>query len=186
MKIISMMMALAMLLVTAGAVWAAEGMPEMPQPAAEHAWLQQFVGEWESETEAKMPHEDTTMTMKGTESTRSLGGFWTITEVKSTMMDQPFTGTMTLGYDTNKQKYVGTWVDSMTGHMWQYEGALDESGKVLTLESEGMCPMRPGKTTKFRETIEIKSPDHKVFSSAMMDENGQWTTMMTSHARRVK
>jgi hypothetical protein len=172
------------LTLSAAIVQAEEMMHQMPQPTAEHQWLQQFVGEWESDTEAFMEPGKPAMHMKGTESVRPLGGFWTITEVKSTMMEMPFTGNMTLGYDADKKKYIGTWVDSMTGMLWNYEGALDASGKALTLEAEGYCPMRPGKLTKFREVLEMQDKNHKTYKSYMMDDDGTWVNMMTSRATR--
>lgn len=182
----ALLTAMTLLTLSTGASWAEEKMPEMPKPTAQHEWLQQFVGEWESETEAHMEPGKPAVRAKGTEIVRPLGEFWTVSEVKSTMMDKPFTGNLTLGYDADKKKYVGTWVDSMTGHLWNYEGAVDDSGKVLTLETEGACPMRPGKLTKFKEVIEMKDKDHKVFSSAMQGDDGQWVTMMTSQATRKK
>jgi len=177
---------LAATVLCAGISWAADmaDMPVMPKPTMEHQWLQQFVGNWESETQATMTPGEAPVVSKGTEEVEPLGAFWTITEVKSTMMDKPFTGTMTLGYDTDKQKFIGTWVDSMTGKLWEYEGNVDAAGKKLTLETEGACPMHPGKVTRFKEEIELKSPDHKVFTSSMLDDNGQWVTMMVSNAYR--
>jgi hypothetical protein len=157
----------------------------MPSPGPAHAWLQQFVGEWETETEAMMEPGKPPMKTTGTETVRPLGQFWTVSEIKSTMMDKPFMGNLTLGYDAEKQKYVGTWVDSMTGKLWEYEGTVDATGNVLTLETEGMCPMM-NKMTRFKEVIEVKNKDHKVFSSSIQMEDGSWVTMMTSHARRLK
>jgi hypothetical protein len=177
-----LMSLLALTVLSTGASWA----QDFPKPTPEHVWLQQFVGEWESETEAMMEPGKPPVKAKGTETIRPLGGFWTISEVKSTMMDMPFSGNLTLGYDTDKKKYVGTWVDSMTGHLWEYEGNLDATGKTLTLESEGVCPMRPGKMSKFKETIQVVNDDHKVFSSAIQGEDGKWVTMMTSHSLRKK
>ncbi len=175
--------ALTLAVVTTG-VSLAEQMPQFPQPAPEHAWLQQFVGNWEYESQAYMAPDKPPMLSKGTETVRPVGGFWIMDEITGTMFDKPFTGLMTLGYDTNKQKYVGSWVDSMTGQSWDYEGTVDPTGKILTLESEGMCPMRPGKITKFKEVMTLKDANHKVFTSSMLGEDGNWVTTMTSEARR--
>lgn len=184
MKSISRLLAtLAVMIFSTSGSWA-EGMPEFPKPSPEHAWLQQLVGEWDAETEAYMAPDQPPVKLKGTESIRSVGGFWTVSEIKSTMLDQPFTGNLTLGYDTDKKEYVGTWVDSMTGRLWNYQGKLDAAANTLTLETEGACPLSPGKVTKFREVIELKSPDHKVFSSFMLGEDGQWIPTMTSHSQR--
>src|SRR3712207_8501500 len=43
---------------------------------------------------------------------------------------------MTLGYDPQTQRYVGTWGGSMMNYLWVYDGELDVDGRVLTLASE--------------------------------------------------
>lgn len=172
------------LIAFAGVSMAAEP-PKFPEPQKEHAWLQQFVGEWEADVEMNMPGMPPS-TSKGTESTRAIGGFWVLAENKGTMLDKPFTGLLTLGYDPEKKQFIGTWVDSMTSHLWVYEGTLNEAGTMLTLNSEGPCPTAPGKLSKFKETIEFKSKDHKVFTSSMQDENGKWVTGGTIDYRRAK
>ena len=97
-----------------------------------------------------------------------------------------FNSLLTLGYDPPSQKYIGTWVDSMNSHLWEYEGTVDQTGKILTLLTEGPCPTKPGETMKFKEEIEFKSPDHRVFTSSYQDESGKWTTGVVSHSRRKK
>jgi hypothetical protein len=90
---------------------------------------------------------------------------------------------MTLGFDPEKKQYVGTWVDSMTGKLWQYTGKVE--GNRLTLETEGICPMQ-AKPVRFRDTLELIDADHKTYTSAMMGEDGKWLTVMTSKAERIK
>lgn len=160
--------------------------PGQPQPAKEHQWLRQLVGEWETEAEIVVQPGQPPVSGKGTESVRSIGGFWTLSEVQATLFDQPLTGIMTLGYDPEKKRYVGTWIDSMSHHLWQYEGSLDEVGRVLTLEAEGPNMIAPGTTARFRETIEIKSKDYRVFTSSIEVEPGKWQTFLTVHYRRKK
>ncbi len=159
--------------------------PQMPKPQKEHQWLQQIVGEWEYEGECQGEPGKPPVKAKGTESGRLVGGFWAVLENKGEFMGSPFTGILTLGYDPEKKKYVGTWVDSMGSTLWQYEGALDSTGKILTLETEGPCPMEPGKLMKVRDIIEIKGGDHKVFKGTI-EKDGKWETMMTMNYRRNK
>lgn len=175
-------MTLAVLLVSAGAGWA----QEFPKPGPEHEWLQRFVGEWEGEMNVYMEPGKEPMKAKGKETVRSTGGFWIVSEMQNNFMDMPMTGVMTLGYDPDKKKYVGTWVDSSNSHMWQYEGTVDASGKTLTLETEGPCPMKPGKMFKFKEMVELQNPDSKLYTSTMQDENGQWVTIMSGTSHRMK
>ncbi len=160
---------------------------EMPQPTAEHQWLQQFVGEWETETDVTGMPDHPPMKGKGTETVRSIGGFWVIGEGTGSMEGVPgnMIGIITLGYDVSKQKYVGTWIDSMTGILWVYEGTVDAARKTLTLHSEGPCPFKPG-LVKFKETVEFKSADHRVFTSSFQNDDGSWTQMLTVNHRRKK
>lgn len=159
----------------------------MPGPEKEHGWLEQLVGEWTTETDmSAMPGQPpTTEKCKGTESVRSLGGFWTISEFKGTMPGgEPMSGVMTLGYDAQKKKYIGTWVDSSNSHMWHYLGTMDAAGKVLTLEAEGPDMTTPGKTAKYRDVIELKSKTERTLTSSFQGPDGKWTQMMIATVRR--
>lgn len=161
--------------------------PEMPPPVKQHEWLQQFVGEWDVEIEVTMEPGKPSIRGKGTENTRMLGGFWVVAEGKGEIDGTPGTisSLLTLGYDSNASKYVGTWIDSMNSYLWKYEGKLDAARKVLTLETEGPCPLRAG-LVRFREVTEFKNNDHRVFTSSMLGEDGKWVTMVTAHYRRKK
>jgi hypothetical protein len=170
-------------LVLAGGMYAADP-PQLPAPQKEHDWLKQLEGEWVTESEMLMEPGKPPVKCKGTEVVRSLGGFWTVGEIKSDFMGTPVTGIMTLGYDPNAKKYVGTWVCSVEGHFWKYEGTLDAAGKVLTLNTEGTDMSAPGKLATMKDVIEIKDKDHRVLTSSMQGPDGKWVQFMTLHARR--
>jgi hypothetical protein len=93
---------------------------------------------------------------------------------------------MTLGYDPQKQRYVGTWVGSMMTHLWVYDGYLDPEEKVLMLNAEGPSWAEEGKLAKYKDVIEIQSEDHRVLRSHMLGDDGQWHQFMTAHYRRNK
>lgn len=169
----------------ASGAWAQE-VPEFPPPAQEHQWLQQLVGEWETECEMFPKPSEPPVKSRGTETVRAIGGFWVLAENHGEALGQPFTGVLTLGYDAAARTYVGTWIDSMTGHLWTYQGTVDATGKTLTLETTGPCPASPETEMKFKEVLEIRSPDHKVFTSSVQGDDGAWTTILTIHYRRKK
>jgi Protein of unknown function (DUF1579) len=175
----------AALTISAAALLAQEP-PQMPPPVKEHEWLQQLAGEWESEVEIFMVPGQPSIKGKGTESARMMGGFWLIGEGTGEMMGMKMTNMLTLGYDPEKKKYVGTWADSMSSYLWKYTGTVDADGKKLTLDTEGPCPMKPGVTSKFKEVIEIKDKDHKVFTSSILGDDGKWTTMIIAKSTRKK
>jgi hypothetical protein len=110
---------------------------EMPGPVKEHELLQKFVGKWESEGEAFMAPGQPPTKLKGVESSRLIGGFWFVGQIKSTVPDFPYEQILTIGYDPAKKKYIGTVIDSMTSHLWQFEGTFDVTGNILTWETEG-------------------------------------------------
>ena len=162
-----------------------EGMPPMPPPPGEHhEWLQQLVGEWTTESEMApgMPDMKTT----GTDTVRSLGGRWILCDHAGEFPGMgPFTAVLTLGYNPETGKYQGTWIASIEDHMWIYEGTLDPTGKILTLETEGpdMMNPAPGKTAKYRDVIEIKSADHRTMTSSALVE-GEWVEFVTMNYHR--
>jgi hypothetical protein len=167
---------------TAGA--AAVRAQDMPQK--EHDWLKQFIGEWESEGEVFLEPGKPPLKWKGPESARAVGGFWVVSEGKADFLGQPMTSLRTLGYDPAKKKYVATSVGSFSSHLWTYEGTLDAAGKVLTLEAEGPSPAALGTLCKWRDTVEFKDKDHRVFTNAVQVEGGNWQTVVVVNSRRKK
>jgi hypothetical protein len=165
-----------------------EAMEMQATPQKEHQWLQKLVGEWTSEatmtTEPGKPAE----TCRGTESVRSLGGLWILAEGHGEMPGGgAATMLLTLGYDPQRQRFLGTWVGSMMTHLWIYDGFMDAAERVLTLEAEGPDMSSPEpKTAKYRDVITLESSDHRVLTSHMLGDDGQWHAFMTAHYRRRK
>lgn len=155
---------------------------EMPPPAKEHQWLQQFVGDWDLEIEIMMAPGQPAMKSKGFDRSRMVGNYWLVSEGKN--HEFPYECRLTLGFDESKQRFVGTWLDSMSAFLWHYVGTVDLTGKRLTLETEGPFPPGGGKLTKFREVTEFKSADHRVFTSARLEESGAWVTQLQINFRR--
>jgi hypothetical protein len=157
------------------------------EPQNEHRWLQKLVGDWTYEGEASIEPDKPAEKMTWTETVRSLGGLWILAEGHGEMPGGG-TGTtiMTLGYDPQKQRYVGTFIGSMMTNLWIYEGVLDAAGTVLTLDTEGPNMAVEGKTAKYKDVIEWKSDDHRVLASHMLADDGKWHLFMTANYRRKK
>lgn len=162
------------------------------EPQQKHQWLQKLVGEWTYEGECPMGPDQSPSRYQGTERVLSIGGMWVLGEGEGEM---PGGGTarmlITLGYDPNRKRYVGTWVGSMMAYLWVYEGELDASGKVLTLNSVGPLFGSDGtpdwsRMIQYKDVIEFHDDDHRTFSGHMLGEDGQWVQIMSSEYRRVK
>jgi len=164
---------------------------EMPLPTKEHEWFRQLEGSWAGEMDmlvdpmnpTKAPEKP--LKSKVTESTTLLGGFWALAAVKGEMMGQAFEGRGQYGYDAAKKKYIGTWIDSMMPHLWEYEGSLDPSGKVLTLEAMGPDCVNPTAMTRYRDVHEIIDKDTRRMTSAVQRE-GKWVPVMRGELKRTK
>ena len=156
------------------------------EPTKEHQWLHQLVGDWAYEHDAQMAPDQPTQKFTGTERVRSVGGLWIVAEGQGEMPGGGVAQTvLTLGYDPQKNRVVGTWYGSMMHNLWVYDGSLDAAANRLTLDTEGPDFANPGKTAKYRETLELESDDHRVFSSSVLGPDGKWTTIMTAHYRRT-
>jgi hypothetical protein len=154
----------------------------MAEPQAEHHWLQRLAGEWTFEGEAFMGPGEPAQTMRGAITARPFGRLWLMIEDRGDPADrEPRPNMYTLGYDTQNERFVGTFIDSGSTYMWAYRGSLARD--VLTLESEGPSMTGPG-TTAYRDVIEVVSDDHYVLRSLLPGENGQWREFMALHYRR--
>jgi Protein of unknown function (DUF1579) len=151
----------------------------------EHLWLQKLNGDWTFEGECNMgpdqpPHKST-----GTQTVRSLDGLWSVGEGKGEAPDgSKVTSIITLGYDPQKKRFVGTFIASCMTHLWQYEGTLD--GNVLTLDCEGPSFSEDGKMAKYQDIFEIVDDDHWILRSRLLGEDGKWTDFMEARYRRKK
>ena len=155
---------------------AAQGMPPMPTAGPEHAILKKDEGVWDATVEM-LGMGPTPMTSKGVETnTLMANGLWLISDFKSDIMGQPFHGHGTFGWDPNKKKYVGTWVDSMTAGVSLSEATWDAGTSTLTGWMEGPGPT--GGVQKTRAVTQYKSPDSRVFTLSGPGPDGKEAPMM--------
>jgi uncharacterized protein DUF1579 len=162
---------------------------ELPKPAAPegpHQWLEQLVGEWTAKSEASMGPGTEPIKAEAREVVRSIGGLWTVAEADTSIQGTRVHSILTLGYDPVKQAFVGTWIDSVQAHLWLYRGTLDESKKILTLEAEGPSFDDPNQVAKFRDVIEIASPDRRLARSFIQGPDGNWIQFQSGEYQRKK
>lgn len=155
----------------------------LDQLQPEHRWLEKLAGKWTYEGEAEGEEGKAT----GKETVRSLGGLWILAEGEGEMpgSPEPMRTLMSLGYNPQTRRYVGTWIGSMMTHMWVYDGEMDATGKVLTLNCEGPSMADHTVMAPYRDVLEIIDDDHRILR-AFVQEDGQWRHFMTTNYRRVK
>lgn len=150
----------------------------------QHQWLDKFIGEWTTETEYLMEPDRSPSKIVGTEVVRSLGGLWMVAEGEGEMPDGSAGKTMmTLGYDPQIDSFVGTFIGSMMTHLWLYNGSLNATETVLTLDTEGPN-FSQTVIANYKDTIEFVSDDHRVMTSQILMDDGNWNQFMKANYRR--
>src|SRR5262245_15058986 len=154
-------------------------------PTKHHRWLKKLIGQWTSESQCSPAPDKPPQKLTGSETVRAIGDLWVVCDGKGEM---PGGGVadmvMTLGFDPQTNRFVGTWIGSMMTHLWSYNGELDAAEKVLTLNSEGPDFTSPGKTARYRDVIEFVNDDYRTLSSHTPGPDGKWNQIMQVHYRR--
>lgn len=157
-----------------------ESMEKYVPPAAleQHHWLRRLVGTWRSDGDQNC--------MAGTERGRMIGDYWVVCESEGTMPDgETFSTKMTLGYDRQRGKFVGSWVGSMMEFQWIYEGDLDLAANRLVLNSVGPAFDGSGAMQNYRDVITFLTDDHRTLTSFVQEADGTWKQFMEGHFHRV-
>jgi len=147
------------------------------------AWLKQFEGTWA--TISKSPDAGDASGEKATMKSRAVGKFWIVNEHRGKVGGMNFHAVQTIGYDSAKKQFIGTWIDSMMNHTWHYTGSLDETGKQLMLEAEGPDWTDLKKMRQYRDVYEFKSENEFAGLSQILNEKGEWETFLTSTLTRT-
>jgi hypothetical protein len=102
---------------------------ELAATNEKHAFLQRFVGEWETSTSALgLPNENGTATFK-----MILGGRFLDGLSSGTIAGVPYVSRTTIGFDNFKNLFCSTFIDDLNTSMRFANGSLDESGSILSL-----------------------------------------------------
>lgn len=113
-----------------------------------------------------------------------LGGMWLTSDFKMDVPGFKFSGKGLDGYDQNKKKYVGIWVDSMSSAPMLMEGTHDAATNTTTMTGEG--PGHDGKLQKFKTVTRVKDDDHFSFEMFMVGADGKESSAFTIDYSRKK
>jgi hypothetical protein len=160
--------------------WAAAAMPgEM------HKWLAHRTGEWDMEvvTTNPMDPSQTEKTAGTSKSHAIMDGRFILTEVKATMMGQPFEGFEITGYNNVTKKFESAWIDSMGTGIFNSTGTYDEKTKQLTMAGE-MVDAASSQKVGMRSVITIKDNDHSTFEMFGPGMDGKESKVLTINYTR--
>ena len=116
-----------------------------------------------------------------------LGGFWLVCRTaRANLTGMNMENVLTLGYDPEKKKYIGQWVDSMMPHAWKYEGEVDASGKQD--HDAHFRPESPRSLADVQVHRDLRIPLARPprVHVLVLEEDGKWTQMVTFTSKRKK
>jgi hypothetical protein len=163
----------------------ARAVAQAPEPTAEHKVLAADVGTWDGTIKSFFggPDAEPTVT-KGTEVNSMLaGGLWMVSSFEGEFGGAKFEGRGQFGYDANKGKYIGTWVDSMTPTISMLEGSYDAKTKTITYTGEGVGPDGKSKYTQKMVTT-TKDDGSRVFTLYMKTDKQEVKLMEIAYQKR--
>lgn len=156
---------------------------KMPEPGAQHAKILEGVGTWDVDCKHFMDPSQPPLQSKAVDVVEPLGGFWTVSKFTGDVMGMPFHGIAQTGYSQIAKKYVMTWIDSMSSHVFMMEGDFDASGKKLTVSGPG--PDMTGQAlTNWTITCDYHSKDKMTMKMFIESPMGAFQLLENVYTRR--
>jgi hypothetical protein len=160
-----------------------------PKPGKE---IQEMVkaeeGVWDATMKVYMagPNAEPTI-YKGVETAEAVSdGLWLRTNYEGDFLGgKKFKGHGVFGFDPQKKKYVGVWVDNMQTSLGMLEGEFDAKTKTSNMKFETTEPST-GQPIKQQHKTEYKADGHKVFTISMQipGAGDQWMKMIEIESKR--
>ncbi len=160
------------------------GQGAAPEPLPQHKMLAREVGQWEGVMKMYAGGPDAPPIEMPVVETNTLmeGGLWVISEFET----GPFKGRGQFGYDPEKKKFVGTWIDNQTMALGILEGTHNDTTGETTYLSTVKNPTT-GKDVSTKQVGKIVDDNHKSFVAYMQADDGKnWDLWMEISYTRQK
>jgi hypothetical protein len=163
-----------------------EAYMKLNAPNENHAFLKNFVGEWEVTAKGWMQPGAEPISSKGSAKAEMIfGGRFLKVDFKGTMFGQPFEGMQIMGYDNYRKKNISFWVDMSSTAFYLTEGSRDEGKKKIVETGVWQDPMG-GEDMNVRNTTTLVSQDEYMFEMIMILPDGTEFKSMEYRATRKK
>lgn len=150
---------------------------KLAQPAEPHAQLAGMAGSWTTKSKEWMEPGNPPVESTGTsEMTMLLGGRFLQQRFDGSMMGRPYNGIGTTAYDNVRQRYVSTWIDTMSTGIFMMEGTAGADGKTITLHGDHQMP--GGGKMKHRAVWTIVDGNNQTFEMYGTHGHGKEMKMM--------
>jgi hypothetical protein len=146
-------------------------------PGAAHELLAKMTGSWTTRTKSWMDPGKPPMESSGTSEYKMLfEGRYLHQQFNGDMMGTPFSGIGVWGYDNQKNKFVSTWIDSMSTGIYYFEGSGDTESRTITQVCRYEDPVRG--PMKLRSVTRIVDDNTHVFEMYGTDKSDVEQKMM--------
>ena len=164
---------------------AMEAYMKLTAPNENHAFLKNFVGEWNVSTTAWMQPGAPPATSSSTSKAELvLGGRYVMIKYEGLMFGQPFEGIQIVGYDNQQQKYVSFWIDNMSTAFYLTTGTREAT--TNTMDDTGVWPDPMGGSSKVHAVTKLVSPDEYTYELYMVGADGTEFKSLENRATRNK
>lgn len=154
------------------------------QPGEGHRFLEKLTGTWNASAKFWMKPGEPPMESTGTiVNEMVLEGRFLKSQYTSEFAGAPFQGLALDGFDNQKQKFVGMWIDSMSTAMFVFEGTCDEDAKVRTMIAEYVDPAT-GQPAKMKGVTTWVGKDEHRYESWNTGPEGEYVKTMEAVYRR--
>ncbi len=162
-----------------------EAYEKMGKVGEQHRQLAAMVGNWTYENTMWMdPAAPPEVSSGSSESKAIWDGRYIETLFHGDYNGQPFEGRSITGFDNLKEKYVSTWIDSMSTSIFISYGEHDAASNTTTYRGEMDDPMKPGKITPVRQVYRWTDADHHVFEWYETHDGAERKTMEIKYTRK--
>lgn len=161
---------------------------QAPALTTEHALIKKDIGTWKATlkifmgADGKADDNAQPLESEGEEVNRMLGDFWCVSNFTGEFGGMKFEGHSINGYDIEKKKYVGTWVDSISSQPMHMTGTYDEKTRTLTSETKGVDAA--GEKTEGKSTLVYQDDDHRLLTMYEIRDGKEVKSMEIAYVRK--
>ncbi|HET6202752.1 MAG TPA: DUF1579 domain-containing protein [Planctomycetota bacterium] len=149
-----------------------------------HKLLEPLVGEWTTNSKMWMDPAAPPMDMTGTASAKSIfGGRFVQSEHRGMFMGEESIGIATTGYDSQKKKFVGTYIENGSTSITTVEGTYDAATKTFTFSGQYDDPMEHA-SIPFRFTQKVGDREKILFEWYEKRGGKEAKTMEIAYTRK--
>jgi len=157
------------------------------KPGDGHKVLSDLTGRWNFTMKWWNAPNTKAEESKGTSTGKMiLGGRFLQHDVTSKAMGQPFNGMGITGFDSFRNEYQSTWMDTMSTHMMTSSGSYDPNGKTIK-ETGNMTDVMSGmKDRWFRSELTLTDKTAYTYAMYAKDQAGAEFKMMEIEYKKGK